>query len=155
MALCGGIGLAAGHFLDLDQEKRNKENKELNLKGEVSKQIKDEVSNLQEERSREISNSNNIQQQIAQKQNLINDPNTPEHVKTQARSDLAALIAQGSSSDAKIKELNDKIKALIDNAQKTVTGDKGLSLEMKPQTKMMLVAAGAVIVIYWLNKDKN
>lgn len=153
-ALCGGIGLVAGHFLDLDQEKRNKENQELSLKGEVSKQIKDEVKALQEERAKEASNANNLDQQLAQKQNKLNDPNTPEAEKAQIRSEIAGLIAQKSASEQRIKDLDNRIQGLINSAQKTITGEKEL-FAINSQTKMMLVVAGTLVVIYWLNKDKD
>ncbi|CAI2191966.1 12302_t:CDS:2, partial [Funneliformis geosporum] len=106
------------------------------LLGEISKQIKEEIGNLQNERSNEASQLNTLDQQISQKQSKLNDPNVSETEKTQIRSELASLVSQRSSSQTRIKGLDEKIESLIKQGNKTVTGGGGLSLlEMDHNTK--------------------
>ena len=147
--MCGGIGFLAGSALDADLQKRENENKQLNLKGEISKQIREEINNLQSERSQEASQLNNLDQQIAQKQNKLNDPNTPENEKAQIRSELASLVSQRSNIQGRIKTLDDKIESLIKQGKQTVTGGTGLAnIEFDYNTKLII---GAIIflVIYF------
>ncbi|CAI2187186.1 6300_t:CDS:10 [Funneliformis geosporum] len=100
------------------------------LLGEISKQIKEEIGNLQNERSNEASQLNTLDQQISQKQSKLNDPNVSETEKTQIRSELASLVSQRSSSQTRIKGLDEKIESLIKQGNKTVTGGGELREEL-------------------------
>ena len=154
MALAyGGIGLMAGAAIDADVKKRENENKQLNLKTEISKQIRDEIEKLQNERSSEASQLNNLDQQIAQKQNKLNDPNTPEQEKIQIRSEIASLVSQRSSIQTRIKNLDDKIENLIKQSGKTITGSG--SLEFDYQTKMIIGAIIFLVIYFTLIKEKE
>ncbi|CAI2182456.1 9779_t:CDS:10 [Funneliformis geosporum] len=147
-AAIGGAYLV-GSAIDSDNKKKENENKQLNLKGEISKQIKEEINNLQNERSQEASQLNTLDQNIAQKQSKLNDPNVSESEKVQIRSELASLVSQRSSSQTRIKGLDEKIESLIKQGNKAVTGGGGLSLlEMDHNTKLII---GAIIFLHSFN----
>ncbi|CAG8653653.1 6800_t:CDS:2 [Ambispora leptoticha] len=149
-------GFVAGSVIDTDAKKRENENKQLNLKGEISKQIREEINNLQNDRSQEASQLNNLDQQIAQKQNKLNDPNTPEHEKAQIRSELASLVSQRSSIQTRIRALDDKIESLIKQGNKTVTGGTGLAnIELDYNTKLMIGAIIFLIIYFTFIKEKD
>ncbi|KLL04789.1 MAG: hypothetical protein MRERV_4c053 [Mycoplasmataceae bacterium RV_VA103A] len=156
LLICGGIGFMAGSALDADMQKRANENKQLNLKGEISKQIREEINNLQNERSQEASQLNNLDQQIAQKQNKLNDPNVSEIEKAQIRSELASLVSQRSGIQGRIKGLDEKIEKLIKQGNRTVTGGTGLiNLEMDYHTKLLIAATVFLIIYFAFIKDKD
>ena len=145
-----------GSAMDDDKKKQENENKQLNLKGEISKQIRDEINNLQGERSNEASQLNNLDQQITQKQNKLNDPNTSENEKAQIRSELASLVSQRSSIQGRIKSLDDKIESLIKQGKQTVTGGTGLAnLELDYNTKLMIGAIIFLVIYFTFIKEKD
>ncbi|CAJ0882531.1 10666_t:CDS:2 [Entrophospora sp. SA101] len=155
-AACIGGAFLVGASIDADKKKRENENKQLNLKSEVSKEIRDEINNLQDERSQLASQQNTIDQQVAQKQNRLNDPNVSEHEKAQIRSEIAALMSSRSSVEQQIKSLDDKINALLKNAQQTITGGGGLAnLEIDYQTKLIIAAVVFLVIYFLLIKDKD
>jgi hypothetical protein len=142
--------------MDDDKKKKENENKALNLKGEISKQIREEINNLQNERSQEASQLNTLDQQIAQKQNKLNDPNVSETEKVQIRSEIASLVSQRSSIQTRIKGLDEKIESLIKQGNKTVTGGGGLSLpEMDHNTKLIIGAIIFLVIYFAFIKDKE
>jgi len=152
----GAAGFIAGSTIDADIKKRENENKQLNLKGEVSKQIREEINNLQNDRSQETSQLNNLDQQIAQKQNKLNDPNVSESEKAQTRSELATFVSQRSSIQTRIKRLDEKIESLIKQGNKTVTGRGGLSnLEMNHETKLIIGVIIFLVIYFTLIKEKE
>ncbi|CAG8735533.1 6238_t:CDS:2, partial [Cetraspora pellucida] len=156
LAICGGIGFLAGSAIDADIQKRESENKQLNLKGEISKQIREEINNLQNERSQEASQLNNLDQQIAQKQNKLNDPNVSEIEKAQIRSELASLVSQRSGIQGRIKGLDEKIEKLIKQGNRTVTGGTGLAnLELDNNTKLIIGAIIFLIIYFTFIKEKD
>ncbi|CAG8676247.1 9812_t:CDS:1, partial [Funneliformis caledonium] len=67
LAIFRGMGFLVRIAIDADVKKQINENKKL-----------DEIKNLQDEKNSNASQLNNLDQQIAQKQNKLNDPNTPE-----------------------------------------------------------------------------
>ncbi|CAG8644462.1 8250_t:CDS:2 [Paraglomus brasilianum] len=136
LLVCGGIGFLAGSALDADIQKKENENKQLNLKGEISKQIREEINNLQNERSQEASQLNNLDQQIAQKQNKLNDPSTSEQEKAQIRSELASLVSQRSDIQGRIKGLDEKIESLIKQAKEELEDIKQITNSQKQQEKV-------------------
>src|SRR4051812_13274382 len=145
-----------GSAIDDDKKKQENENKQLNLKGEVSKQIREEINNLQNDRSQEASQLNNLDQQVAQKQNKLNDPNVSETEKTQIRSELASLVSQRSSIQSRIKGLDDKIESLIKQGNRTITSGTGLSnMELDYNTKLMIGAIIFLIIYFTLIKEKE
>ncbi|CAG8648579.1 5154_t:CDS:2, partial [Ambispora gerdemannii] len=127
-AAIGGAYLV-GSALDADRKKQENENKQLNLKGEISKQIRDEINNLQDERNQKASQLNTLEQHLAQKQNKLNDPNTPEYEKAQIRSEITSFVAQIDKLKKEINGYDDKINGLIKQSGKTITGgtEKGAS----------------------------
>lgn len=156
LAIYGGIGLLAGSAIDVDMQKIENENKQLNLKGEVSKQIREEINNLQNERGQEASQLNTLDQQISQKQSKLNDPNVPEIEKTQIRSELASLVSQRSSIQGRIKGLDEKIEKLIKQGNQTITGGTGLAnLELDNNTKLMIGAIIFLIIYFTFIKEKE
>jgi len=99
---------------------------------------------------------NNLDQQIAQKQNKLNDPNTPESEKAQIRSELASLVSQRSSIQTRIKTLDDKIESLIKQGNKTVTGGTGLAnIELDYNTKLMIGAIIFLVIYFAFIKEKD
>ncbi|CAI2178294.1 15690_t:CDS:2 [Funneliformis geosporum] len=154
-AAIGGAYLV-GSAIDSDNKKKENENKQLNLKGEISKQIKEEINNLQNERSQEASQLNTLDQNIAQKQSKLNDPNVSESEKVQIRSELASLVSQRSSSQTRIKGLDEKIESLIKQGNKAVTGGGGLSLlEMDHNTKLIIGAIIFLVIYFTFIKEKE
>ncbi|KLL04215.1 MAG: hypothetical protein MRECE_2c116 [Mycoplasmataceae bacterium CE_OT135] len=155
-AACIGGALLVGAAIDNDRKKRENENQQLNLKGEVSKEIRDEINNLQDERSQLASQQNTTDQQIAQKQSKLNDPNISEHEKAQIRNEIASLMSSRGSIEQQIKNLDDKISNLLKNAQQTITGGGGLAnLEMDYQTKLIIAAVVFLVIYFLLIKDKD
>ena len=111
---------------------------------------------MQDERSNEASQLNNLDQQIAQKQNKLNDPNTPEQEKIQIRSELASLVSQRSSIQGRIKGLDEKIEKLIKQSNQAIGGGGGLSnLEMGPETKLIIGAIIFLVIYFTLIKEKE
>src|SRR4051794_10213366 len=104
-AACVGGTFLVANSIDADRKKRENESKQLDLKKGISEEVKKEVENLQKERQQEASKLNNIDQQIAQKQTKLNDPNTSETEKAQIRSEIASLVASKSSAEQSIKNL--------------------------------------------------
>ncbi|CAI2185952.1 15961_t:CDS:2 [Funneliformis geosporum] len=154
-AAIGGAYLV-GSAIDSDNKKKENENKQLNLKGEISKQIRDEINNLQNDRSNEASQLNNLDQQIAQKQNKLNDPNVSETEKAQIRSELASLVSQRSSIQTRIKTLDEKIEGLIKQGNKTITSGGGLSsLEIDYNTKLIIGAIIFLVIYFAFIKEKE
>src|SRR5947209_2902507 len=151
MAVCGGIGLVAGHLIDQDKAKKKKENQQLALNSQASKEIKDEVNNLQEQRTKEVSKANTLEQQLVQKQNKLNDPNTSEQEKAQIRSEIASLVSQRSAAEQRIKDYDKKIEDLLKN----IPGVKDLASQTT-DTKKLLIIGGACLAVYLLViKDKD
>jgi len=154
-AAIGGAFLV-GSALDADKKKKENERQQLALKGEISKEIRDEINNLQGERSQLASQQNTIDQQIAQKQSKLNDPNISEAEKTQIRGEIAALMSQRGSVEQQIKGLDDRINNLLKNAQQTVTGGGGLAnLEMDYQTKLIIAAVVFLVIYFMVIKDNK
>lgn len=154
-AAIGGAYLV-GSALDADRKKQENENKQLNLKGEISKEIRSEINNLQNERSQEASQLNNLDQQIAQKQNKLNDPNVSKTEKDQIRSELAPLVSQRSSMQTRIKALDEKIESLIKQGKQTVTGGTGLAnIELDYNTKLMIGAIIFLVIYFTFIKEKE
>lgn len=150
-AVCGGVGLVAGYLLDKDEEKKEKENQQLVLNSQASREIKEEVNNLQNQRTQETSQLNNLEQQLSQKQNKLNDPNTPEQEKTQVRSEIASIVSQKSSLEQKIKSYDTKIDSLLKN----MPGGKASESQVI-DTQKLLIIGGACLAIYLLViKDKD
>ncbi|CAJ0830456.1 7084_t:CDS:10 [Entrophospora sp. SA101] len=134
-AAIGGVYLV-GSAIDDDRKKRENENKQLNLKGEITKQIRDEINNLQDERNQKASQLNTLEQHLAQKQNKLNDPNTPEHEKAQIRSEITSFVSQIDKLKKEINGYDDKINGLIKQSGKTITGGTGLAnIELDYNTK--------------------
>ena len=155
-AACIGGALVIGSAIDNDRKKKENENKQLALKGEVSKEIRQEINNLKDERTQLASQANTIDQQIAQKQNKLNDPNTSETEKAQIRSEIATLVSSKGSLEQKIKGLDDKINDLLKNAQQTITGKGGLAnLEMDYQTKLIIAVVVFAIIYFMVIKDND
>ena len=155
-AVAIGGAYLVGSAIDDDKKKQENENKALNLKGEISKQIREEINNLQNERSQEASQLNNLDQQIVQKQNKLNDPNVSESEKIRIRSELASLISQRSSIQSRIKGLDEKIESLIKQGNKTVTGGGGLAnMELDHNTKLIIGAIVFLVIYFTLIKDKE
>src|SRR3954447_24180866 len=111
-AVVGGAFLL-GASLDDDRRKRENESEQLKLNTQVTQEIKDAVNNLQNERNQLASQQNTIDQQVAQKQAKLNDPNVSENEKAQIRGEIATLMSQRGSIEQKIKGLNDQIANLI------------------------------------------
>src|SRR3954471_5417590 len=112
-AACIGGAFLLGASLDDDRKKRENESEQLKLNAQVTQEIKEAVNNLQNERANLASQQNTIDQQIAQKQNKLNDPNTSETEKAQIRSEIAALMSNRSGIEQKIKGLDEQIANLI------------------------------------------
>jgi len=141
--------------MDDDKKKKENENKQLNLKGEVSKQIREEINNLQNERSQEASQLNTLDQQLAQKQAKLNDPNTSEHEKTQLRSEITAIVSQRNSIQGRIKALDDKIEGLIKQGKQTITGGTGLAnIELDYNTKLIIGAIIFLVIYFAFIKER-
>lgn len=149
MAVCGGIGLVAGHFLDDDKQKKEKENQQLALNTQVSKEVRDQIHNLQEDRSKEVSNMNTLDQQLAQKQNKLNDPNISEQEKAQIRSEIASIVSQRGSIEQKIKNYDKQIEQLIKNLP--AMNGSGNQID----TQKLLIIGGAGLVIFLLLKNNR
>ncbi|KLL03753.1 MAG: hypothetical protein MRECE_9c003 [Mycoplasmataceae bacterium CE_OT135] len=155
-AACIGGALLVSAAIDNDRKKRENENQQLTLKGEVSKEIRDEINNLQDERSKKANEANTTDQQIVQKKNKLNDPNVSEQEKARIRSEITALMSNRSSTEQQIKNLDDKINNLLKNAQQTVTGGNSLAnLEMDYQTKLIIAAVVFLVIYFLLIKDNE
>jgi hypothetical protein len=97
-----------------------------------------------------------LDQQINQKQNKLNDPNTSEHEKSQIRSELASLVSQRSSMQARIKSLDEKIESLIKQGNKAITGGTGLAnMELDYNTKLMIGAIIFLVIYFTFIKEKE
>src|SRR5437763_1408640 len=87
-AACIGGALVIGSAIDSDRKKKENENKQLALKGEVSKEIRQEINNLQDERTQKAGQLDSMEQQLAQKRAKLNDPNVSETEKAQIRKEI-------------------------------------------------------------------
>lgn len=150
-----GIGLGIGYWLDEDKKKRDNESKAIEQNTEITKQIRDEITNLQDERSQEASKLNNLEQQQAQKETKLNDPNTPESEKAQIRSEIASIISQRGSAEKRIKELDEKIANLIKANPGVGNANENNTSLPKIGYEKMLMIGGAILIVYLIAKDKD
>src|ERR1044072_6376249 len=154
-----GIGAAVlvGSSIDADRKKRENESKQLDLKKDISDETKKEVENLQNQRSQEASEVNTMDRQLAQKQTRLNDPNTPEEEKVQLRSDIATIMANKSSREQNIKNLDSKISGLIKSnpAAKPESGIINLpkAEEIDFQTKLIIGGIIFLIIYFVMIKE--
>ena len=157
-AACVGGAFLVANSIDTDRKKRENESKQLDLKKGISDEVKKEVNNLQDERQQEASKINTIDQQIAQNQTKLDNPNISEEEKAQIRSEIASLIASKSSAEQSIKNLDGKISNLI-KSNPANKSDSIINLpkaeELDFQTKLIIGGIIFLIIYFMLIKDSD
>lgn len=158
-AACVGGALLLGASLDSDRKKRENESEQLKANTQITAEIRDVVNNLQNERSQLASQQNNIDQQIAQKQAKLNDPNTSEPEKEQLRGEIVALMADRGTIDQKIKGIDEKIAELIksnpNSKQKLGLINLPKAQDLDLQTKMIMAGVVFLIIYFMMIKDND
>lgn len=131
-----------------DKNKREAENRQLT--NQASKEIKNEVNNIQDKRSQDVSQLSTLDQQLAQKQNKLNDPNVSETEKVQIRSEIASMVSQRSAAEQRIKDYDKKIEDLL----KSIPGAKtpGTQIDLN---KLLLIGGAGLAIYFLVIKDKE
>jgi len=153
-----GSAILIGSSIDTDRKKRENEGKQLDLKKDISNETKKEVENLQNQRNQDASEVNTMDQQLAQKQTRLNDPNTPEEEKIQLRSDIATIMANKSSKEQNMKNLDEKISNLIKSNSITKPGsiiNLPKAEELDFQTKLIIGGIIFLIIYFMVIKDSD
>ena len=153
-----GSAILIGSSIDTDRKKRENEGKQLDLKKDISNETKKEVENLQNQRNQDASEVNTMDQQLAQKQTRLNDPNTPEEEKIQLRSDIATIMANKSSKQQNMKNLDEKISNLIKSNSITIPGsiiNLPKAEELDFQTKLIIGGIIFLIIYFMVIKDSD
>jgi predicted RNase H-like nuclease (RuvC/YqgF family) len=158
-AACIGGALVIGSSIDNDRKKKENESKQIEANKQITGEIKDAVNNLQNDRSQLASQANTIEQQIAQKQNKLNDPNTSETEKAQIRSEIAALMSSKGGLEQKIKGLDKQIADLIKSNPNSKQEPGLINLpktqDLDFQTKMIIGAVIFLIMYFMMIKDQD
>lgn len=117
----------------------------------------DEIDEKMKNREQKISQLNNLEQEIQQKKNKLNDPNTSEMEKAQIRSELALFVAQADKLKEEILGYDKKIDDLLKNIPGADNKKGGLiNLEsMDQQTKLILGAIVLLIFYFVFIKEKE
>lgn len=145
--LCGGIGLVAGHFLDLDSEKRKQENQKLAMAGQAGEVVSNQVKGIQDQRTQVIQEAEELVKELQKHKAKLNDPNATPEEKDKAKKMIPIIESQLDDHNKKISDFDKKIDDLMKNLPGISVGKQEFDI------KKIMIIGGAGLVIYLLLKN--